>query len=288
MSSAVRFLTIVLCLLAFVGSGQDQRVGDSPKVELTRRLGKESLPYLVDLAVQFVDNDNERALTLMNQAETVSRHFADSSWVVTCMRIRGQILYRLQRTDEAVDIVRALLAVVKGNKFDCERLRILIPYAVVCTYKSELDKALEMCFEAHQLAIARKDTARLESVLINLGVVVMSLLVLFILACCVALYRSYRLKQLLNVSLEERIRARTHQLECSRNELLTTLNERDALLCRAEKDVLETVRTIKGLCHTGKEEIGRFATYSYLEKIENISGWLSGQVSLLLGKRKLR
>lgn len=118
--------------------------------------------------------------------------------------------------------------------------------------------------------------------------IVMGLLAVFILTCCIIFYRSYRLKQLMNVSLEEQIRARTHQLECSRNELLATLNERDALLSRAEKEVMETMTTIKGLCHTGKEELSRFATYSYLEKIENVAIRLGGHLRLMFGNKTVR
>lgn len=91
------------------------------------------------------------------------------------------------------------------------------------------------------------------------------------------LFRNYRQKKNLNTRLERKIAERTQELRHSRDELLTTLQERDVMFHRASQSVHETMKTIRGLCFAGMKEITDPLAVAYIRKIDSSSGQLSNQ-----------
>jgi hypothetical protein len=87
----------------------------------------------------------------------------------------------------------------------------------------------------------------------------------------------------LNVLLEYKIKERTHELECSRNELLRSLGERDMLIDRAASEISQTVKSIKGLCFTAREDTAGGAV-EYIERIERTLLKINSELQLFFQK----
>jgi hypothetical protein len=101
--------------------------------------------------------------------------------------------------------------------------------------------------------------------------IVTGLLALVTLVFAVFIFLSYRRKQHLNKLLEEKVRARTMELEHSRDEMLRMLEEKDLRMRHASVAIANSVNSIEGLCLTGRKEIAHPMADSYLKRIKHIS-----------------
>ena len=498
-------------------SAPNQKLIDSLELALPERDAEGRLNDITDVAIEFVDRKNEKALAIIIHAEQLAFGLGDSLSIARCLRIKGQVLSRLQESEDAMKAFQVSLGISGRHHFDRERLRALVAYGIVCIERSEYDKGLRRLNLAHDLARALMDTAYVEATLNNLGVlyyklkdyskavnywkasaesqncrnarafkehvnmslayanlkdfnnaikalndcvtlcgdecseeswihinyasgfiflgqknyesaevsllksyrlaqrtgnirmlldniylladvyqklrrtdlallyleegediinkgvglnleitkvyqrfadlhlryhdfekaafyqskyiqlrdsiynedlttslmraeanymeryneakiasqkdllllkeeiinrqeniaVLAMLLALLTVLCCLILYSNYRFKQMMNRLLTEKIHQRTYELERSRNELLLTLRERDLIIEKAEREAVETVNTISGLCQTAREEGSQVTTHSYLKRIENTSGQLRSNLGALFSKTRV-
>ncbi|MGC1242344.1 MAG: tetratricopeptide repeat protein [Chryseosolibacter sp.] len=102
------------------------------------------------------------------------------------------------------------------------------------------------------------------------------LLVLFFVVCIILLFRSYKQNKYLNRLLEGKIGERTRELQLSRDELLSACQEYSLLLKRTSRSVIETSRTIKGLCVIGRKEVNDPLALLYIEQIDRVTSRLEG------------
>ena len=87
----------------------------------------------------------------------------------------------------------------------------------------------------------------------------------------VSLFSNYRRKKAANALLEEQVRRRTFELEKNRTRLTTTLARHRLVANRAVTVLIAKFNTIKGLCSTGRMEIGDRQADQYFNKIDETS-----------------
>lgn len=150
-------------------SGQDTNTIDSlQKVEIVKP--EERFSFLVEHSIAHLDLDKNLALRTIQEAEKLAWLSGDSAKIVQSLRIKGQILYRLERSDETIQIFkRASSIAIRGN-FNEELMMIANTFGSTYLFRSEFDKALRQYFAAYELAEALRNSIFISSTLHNIGI----------------------------------------------------------------------------------------------------------------------
>ncbi len=159
-----------VCFLLGEAPCQNQKAIDSLKAVLAARTGGGRYSPLYDLAFQYLDIDNKRAFEFIGQAEAAALLSGDSLWIVKSKRVKGQILYKLERTAECIPLFETALAIAGRNNFKQECLMISNTFGTAYLYRGQLDKALEKFIKAFEYAEEQGDTRYLPMTLGNIGV----------------------------------------------------------------------------------------------------------------------
>lgn len=132
--------------------------------------------------------------------------------------------------------------------------------------------------------IAQEQVLRLKEEIINgqrILNIVASVLVLIVIAFTIMLWRNYTRKRKVNIMLDEKVKARTAELELSRNVLITTITNRNILLDRAVSDVKEALTTMQGLCVTGLKDIADPIARQYMQQMVRTSDYMAAGLQSL-------
>lgn len=123
------------------------------------------------LAWEYFDVDNNKALSFAQEAFRLSQEIGDSSSMVRAGRLSGQLLRRFDRVDESINQLLIVYPIAKRNNYLEELKRILNALAIGYTFKANYDKALEYNF--HSLVIREKegDKQSISITLNNIGIV---------------------------------------------------------------------------------------------------------------------
>jgi tetratricopeptide (TPR) repeat protein len=165
-------LFLLLALSATLGpsSAQNQRVVDSLRAALATRVAGDRYAPSYELAFQFLDADNHRALKMISEAEKAALLSGDTLWIVRSKRVKGQILQKLERSDEAISVFEAALPVARRNGFKREFKFICNTFGLAYWFTGKMDKALEKFGLVLDLSEHEKDTAYLAMSLNNMGI----------------------------------------------------------------------------------------------------------------------
>lgn len=165
------FFCIVLCC---VGStwhcaiGQDLRKVDSLKSVL--KLKGESVHLLWGLAYELFDFNNEEALKYSEKSMKLAKEIGPDSMVVRTGRLTGQLLRRVHRSDDAIEVLTSIKPIAEKLQMNGELARILNTLALIHTFKAEYDKALAYNFESLVLREKQGDKEAIAIALENTGV----------------------------------------------------------------------------------------------------------------------
>src|SRR5690606_37215443 len=110
------------------------------------------------------------ALKFISQAEQAALLSGDSLWIVKSKRVKGQILYRLQRLNEAVLILESALGIAKRNRLLNEEQYVAAALGTTCIFTSSLAKALEYSLRSWELGEEDDDKVVHYEYLNNIGV----------------------------------------------------------------------------------------------------------------------
>lgn len=158
------------CLLFMEGSAQNQMIVDSLQAVLETTQGGDRFPPLYDLAFEYLDKDNNKALAFIERAEQAALLSGDSLWIVKSKRVRGQILYKLERTDECIPLFENASAIANRNGFTKECMMILNSVGISYLFRARFDKALSNFVATKEMAKQLKNSEYFESSLNNIGV----------------------------------------------------------------------------------------------------------------------
>lgn len=147
--------------------GQDLQKIDSLKTELDK--AGEKYEILWGLAYEIFDFDSEEALGYAQRALVVARKNGIDSLVVKSGRLTGQLLRRVHRSEEAIELLHGVRLIAEKEGMDSELARILNALAVCHTFRAEYDKALEFNFQSLLLREKEDDKPGIALALMNIG-----------------------------------------------------------------------------------------------------------------------
>jgi signal transduction histidine kinase len=151
--------------------GQDSRVIDSLKVFLESQDQKQRVDALIGLALEYFDVNNQLAYDYSNQALQLSSVRSDSAQIVKSARICGQLLRRLDRLEESIEVLKSVQRSAKRNNYIEDYKRILNALAINYTFIGDYDEALRYHFESLILREKEGDKEGMSVALNNIGLV---------------------------------------------------------------------------------------------------------------------
>jgi tetratricopeptide (TPR) repeat protein len=162
---------MIVLILAFVQHifSQNPRAVDSLENLLKTKEGKDRWEPLYELAFEYVEKDYQRALDILDEAYEVSLLTGDSLKIVRSLRVKGQMLGRLDKSIEQMQCYARALPVAKRNQFIKEIYYMLNGIGNLHLVTGEFDKALDHHLQAFQLVRDRADTSEMAQSLNNLG-----------------------------------------------------------------------------------------------------------------------
>jgi signal transduction histidine kinase len=160
------FLHLFLGTVSFTATSQHLDRIDSLKSILQKQSGSDEYATLLELTFAYVDKDNNQSLRFIDQANATAIALGDTAKIVKCGRIKGQLLRRLDRLDEAMAIFDKLLAVAKRNDLQKDYNLMLNSLALAYTDRGNYDKALEYHFQSLDI---REREGNQDEISISLG-----------------------------------------------------------------------------------------------------------------------
>ncbi|HEX8038493.1 MAG TPA: tetratricopeptide repeat protein, partial [Chryseosolibacter sp.] len=168
----MKFILLSAFLLSCVvqAGAQDKRILDSLEQVLGTKEGLDRYEALHKLAVQYVDVDDERALSISNEAECVALNSLDTFSIVKSKRLKGQILLRLGRNEEVISTCESVLPFGHEGRYSEEWVLILNNFGIAYLYESRFDKALEYLFAGYEIAGTENNPSWRAMSLNNIGI----------------------------------------------------------------------------------------------------------------------
>lgn len=150
---------------------QDKRVIDSLLTRSKSSTPKDQISISLSLSIQYGDKNNQQALTYADNAYHLARVIGDSSQLVRAGRLKGQLLRRLDRLDESLEVLNQVRLIAKRNKLIEEYRRILNALAAGYTYRANYDQALKYYYQSLEICETDGNKAAASVVLNNIGLV---------------------------------------------------------------------------------------------------------------------
>ncbi|NOT76906.1 MAG: tetratricopeptide repeat protein [Cyclobacteriaceae bacterium] len=149
---------------------QNPRI-DSLKNELTNNKEANRFDILWGLAYELFDVDNFQALDYASQAHEFALIHRDTLSIVKSGRIYGQLLRRVDRVEDAIDVLNSVLFMAKRHKLKKELKIILNALATAHVERSEYTKALDYNFQSLVMREFEGDKREISVSLNNIGIV---------------------------------------------------------------------------------------------------------------------
>lgn len=162
-------LSLVI-MMSNTALAQDAQIVDSLTRLLTKKVGADRYEPLYELAFEYIDRDNFKALQIIEEAGKAALTSGDSLWIVKSMRVRGQVLYKLERMDQAISLLETAIRIAERNHFMRERQMIANTFGSIYLHGVQLDKALHYSFLTWELASRRNDNDYVLMSLNNIGI----------------------------------------------------------------------------------------------------------------------
>lgn len=162
-------LTLLFGSLARV-LAQNKQTVDSLLSVLSTKLAGDRYSPLYELTFEYINIDNSKALKLIEKTEEAALLSGDSLWIVKSKRVKGYILYKLERLSDAIRYFEASLVIARRNGFEQESRKIFGSFALAYLFNGEFDKALVNFNAAVRIAEEDKDTVQLIQDLNNMGI----------------------------------------------------------------------------------------------------------------------
>lgn len=158
-------------LIATTALAQNTQKIDSLNSVLSNQVGINQFETIVQLAINYADNDNTKSLALIDKAYSLAAQFRDSTKIVRAGRIKGQLLRRLERIDESIALFEILLPTAKKKNLINDHKIILNSLALAYTLKADYNKALDYNFKSLVIRENDGDKAEISISLNNIGLV---------------------------------------------------------------------------------------------------------------------
>ncbi|HEY8936631.1 MAG TPA: tetratricopeptide repeat-containing sensor histidine kinase [Cyclobacteriaceae bacterium] len=155
---------------------QDRKAIDSLALLVNKSEGAEKCEVLYKLAIEYATiNDNNTALGYVDEGFSLAEQIDDSLRIVKGGRIKGQILRRLDKINEAIEYFKKVIPTALRNKnqegYKTEYKLLLNALAITYTYQAKYDEALKVNFQSLQEREIQGDKREISIALNNIGIV---------------------------------------------------------------------------------------------------------------------
>ena len=165
----VGFLTILCAIKSYA---QSDRSIDSLNSLIARSAGVERYELVYQLGLTYYRiNDLSKALHQFQSAHEIAVAEGDSLRIVRAIRVKFQMLYRLNKADESLGELLSALPIAKRNGFKEEHESIINILAITYTNQANYDKALEYHFQNLVLREKDGDHSEIRTSLNNIAIV---------------------------------------------------------------------------------------------------------------------
>src|ERR1044071_5247190 len=144
---------------------------DSLKNNIPTAKGQDLYTTYYTIANELFDVDNPQAVQYAEQSFEIAKELGDSASIVKSGRQYGQLLRRVDRLDEAIEIFVEVLGISERNNVVAETKRVLNALALAYIYKALYDKALELNFKSLEIREREGDKNEISAALNNIGLV---------------------------------------------------------------------------------------------------------------------
>ena len=177
-----KFQLLVITFSCFVsvypiiGVAQDRKAIDSLMFLLKKNEGAEKCEVLYRLAIEYATkDDNNTALGYVDEGFSLAEQIGDSLRIVKGGRIKGQILRRLDKINDAIEYFKKVIPTASRNKnlegYKTEYKLLLNALAITYTYQARYDEALKVNFQSLQEREKQGDKSEISIALNNIGIV---------------------------------------------------------------------------------------------------------------------
>jgi signal transduction histidine kinase len=164
--------SIALCLIfSLQGLAQNKKAIDSLLNVIDSNSEKKQISAIINLSLEYYDFDNNKALDLIEKAFKLAVEHGDSASMVRAGRIEGQLLRRLDKVEESIEVLNEVVNIAERNDFKEEYKRILNALAIAYTFNADYDNALKYNFKSLLLRETSGDQAQISISLNNIGLV---------------------------------------------------------------------------------------------------------------------
>lgn len=167
----------LIMLISLSVSGQAKDPIDSIKNLLSRATGLTKYDLYYELTFQYLESNKiDLAQGSISQAQSIALQFGDSLKIIKSGRVKGQLLRRLDRTNESITELLIVLPSARRNKdvspdYLSEFKDILNGLAIAYTFQANYDKALEYNFQSLVVRDLEGDKYEISVALNNIGFV---------------------------------------------------------------------------------------------------------------------
>lgn len=169
-------LIIFSNLLSISLRAQSNHRIDSLKSVLSSQAPAEQYATLIELGFEHIDVSKKETFEYFDRAHNVALKLSDTARIVKSGRLKGQMLRRLDRLDDAVQIFSKLLPVAKRNHLEQDYKVMLNSLALAYTDRGDYHKALDYHLQSLELREQGGDKVEIGICLDNIGLVYYKLL----------------------------------------------------------------------------------------------------------------
>lgn len=144
---------------------------DSLELLLKNAAGPAKHDLLIELLIQHAATDNIKALSYAEASRNLAKELGDSLRLIKSQRLMGQLYNRLDRTNEAIDIMTMTLPMAKRLNQRQDYKIMLNGLALAYSIMAEYDKALEVNFQSLVLREEDGDKKEISISMNNIGMV---------------------------------------------------------------------------------------------------------------------
>lgn len=169
----LRALLFLVLLVPISSAAQHEKIYhlvDSMKNRIGAATGEELFRLHYQIGYELFDVDNQQAVVHSEQAYQLSKTLNDSL-KTRAARTYGQLLRRVDRLDDAIDVFNEALAIAVNNNFIDEQKKILNALAISYNLKAMYDRALETNFRSLEIREQEGDKAETSIALASIAFV---------------------------------------------------------------------------------------------------------------------
>jgi signal transduction histidine kinase len=169
------WLSLIVCLSSAADlkaqADVTQNKVDSLKALLPASSGKEKYAVTYRIAYELFDVENKEAARYAEEAHGLAYEIGDSLEIAKSGRLYGQLLRRLDKLDNAIEVFLEVLPIAERNNVTDEQKRILNALAVAYNFQARYDHALMYSFKSLEVREREGNMKEIAIALENIGVV---------------------------------------------------------------------------------------------------------------------